>query len=155
MQVLLCSSLRSGAQLKSVITLIGMLMLFEIKLSLLQVIANVKCTSPSILIRNHNVFGFFLMILLITFPFKMPWEHAFFLRRDQAKVTSPHSMTSRKGYWHCFCHSHAWALCLYVSIGKEGSVPELKYKCHTVKKLMMQRVFLSEKKENESDAGKS
>ncbi|XP_019751066.1 general transcription factor 3C polypeptide 6 isoform X2 [Hippocampus comes] len=36
--------------------------------------------------------------------------------------------------------------------GKEGSVPELKYKCHTVKKLMMQRVFLSEKKENESDA---
>ncbi|XP_051917913.1 general transcription factor 3C polypeptide 6 [Hippocampus zosterae] len=36
--------------------------------------------------------------------------------------------------------------------GKEGSVSELKYKCHTVKKLMMQRVFLSEKKENESDA---
>ncbi|XP_061630247.1 general transcription factor 3C polypeptide 6 isoform X1 [Phyllopteryx taeniolatus] len=37
--------------------------------------------------------------------------------------------------------------------GKEGSGSKLKYKCHTVKKLMMQRIFLSEKKENESDAG--
>ncbi|XP_061532778.1 general transcription factor 3C polypeptide 6 isoform X3 [Phycodurus eques] len=36
--------------------------------------------------------------------------------------------------------------------GKEGSGSKLKYKCHTVKKLMMQRIFLSEKKENESDA---
>ncbi|XP_077425377.1 general transcription factor 3C polypeptide 6 isoform X1 [Vanacampus margaritifer] len=36
--------------------------------------------------------------------------------------------------------------------GKEASVPELNYRCHTTKKLMMQRVFLSEKKENESDA---
>nr|XP_061812816.1 general transcription factor 3C polypeptide 6-like [Nerophis lumbriciformis] len=36
---------------------------------------------------------------------------------------------------------------------KDGSAPELKYKCHTVKKLMMQRIFLSEKKENETDAG--
>uniref|UniRef100_A0AAQ4QF13 Transcription factor TFIIIC triple barrel domain-containing protein n=2 Tax=Gasterosteus aculeatus aculeatus TaxID=481459 RepID=A0AAQ4QF13_GASAC len=30
---------------------------------------------------------------------------------------------------------------------KAGSVPELKYICHTAKKLMMQRVFLVEKKE--------
>ncbi|KAM9815381.1 general transcription factor 3C polypeptide 6 isoform X1 [Syngnathus typhle] len=35
----------------------------------------------------------------------------------------------------------------------KGGVPELQYKCNTVKKLMMQRVFLSTKKENESDAG--
>lgn len=33
--------------------------------------------------------------------------------------------------------------------GKD-SAPELKYKCHTVKKLMMQRVFLTERKEGES-----
>ncbi|XP_075945999.1 general transcription factor 3C polypeptide 6 isoform X1 [Anarhichas minor] len=31
--------------------------------------------------------------------------------------------------------------------GKADSVPELKYMCHTVKKLMMQRIFLVEKKE--------
>ncbi|XP_077452767.1 general transcription factor 3C polypeptide 6 [Stigmatopora argus] len=37
--------------------------------------------------------------------------------------------------------------------GKDGNAPELKYMCHTVKKLMMQRIFLSERKENESDAG--
>lgn len=33
--------------------------------------------------------------------------------------------------------------------GKDG-VPELKYMCHTVKKLMMQRIFLTEKREGES-----
>ncbi|XP_030281974.1 general transcription factor 3C polypeptide 6 isoform X1 [Sparus aurata] len=38
--------------------------------------------------------------------------------------------------------------------GKEGSDPELKYTCHTTKKLMMQRIFLTEKKEGEiSTAG--
>ncbi|XP_066561288.1 general transcription factor 3C polypeptide 6 [Amia ocellicauda] len=31
--------------------------------------------------------------------------------------------------------------------------PHLKYKCHTVKKLMMQRTFLSEKKEGEDSTG--
>ncbi|XP_068579005.1 general transcription factor 3C polypeptide 6 isoform X1 [Cebidichthys violaceus] len=31
--------------------------------------------------------------------------------------------------------------------GKADSGPELKYMCHTVKKLMMQRIFLVEKKE--------
>ncbi|KAL6106838.1 gtf3c6 [Pungitius sinensis] len=31
--------------------------------------------------------------------------------------------------------------------GKAGSVPALKYMCHTTKKLMMQRIFLVEKKE--------
>ncbi|XP_072290550.1 general transcription factor 3C polypeptide 6 [Eucyclogobius newberryi] len=31
--------------------------------------------------------------------------------------------------------------------------PELKYMCHTVKKLMMQRVFLTEKKEGETSQG--
>ncbi|KAM9351684.1 general transcription factor 3C polypeptide 6 isoform 2-T2 [Symphorus nematophorus] len=34
--------------------------------------------------------------------------------------------------------------------GKADSGPELKYKCHTVKKLMMQRIFLTEKKEGET-----
>ncbi|KAJ8411164.1 hypothetical protein AAFF_G00171700 [Aldrovandia affinis] len=32
------------------------------------------------------------------------------------------------------------------------SSPKLKYKCHTVKKLMMQRTFLTEKKEGESSS---
>ncbi|XP_041112175.1 general transcription factor 3C polypeptide 6-like [Polyodon spathula] len=31
--------------------------------------------------------------------------------------------------------------------------PQLKYKCHTVKKLMMKRTFLSEKKEGEESSG--
>ncbi|XP_034391093.1 general transcription factor 3C polypeptide 6 isoform X2 [Cyclopterus lumpus] len=31
--------------------------------------------------------------------------------------------------------------------------PELKYMCHTVKKLMMQRIFLVEKKEGETSTG--
>ncbi|MBN3271342.1 TF3C6 factor, partial [Polyodon spathula] len=31
--------------------------------------------------------------------------------------------------------------------------PQLKYKCHTVKKLMMKRTFLSEKKEGEEGSG--
>ncbi|XP_029378384.1 general transcription factor 3C polypeptide 6 [Echeneis naucrates] len=33
---------------------------------------------------------------------------------------------------------------------KSDSNPELKYKCHTVKKLMMQRIFLTDKKEGET-----
>ncbi|XP_018519456.1 general transcription factor 3C polypeptide 6 isoform X1 [Lates calcarifer] len=33
------------------------------------------------------------------------------------------------------------------------SGPELKYMCHTVKKLMMQRIFLTEKKEGETSTG--
>ncbi|XP_073328221.1 general transcription factor 3C polypeptide 6 isoform X2 [Pagrus major] len=37
--------------------------------------------------------------------------------------------------------------------GKEDSVPELKYTCHTAKKLMMQRIFLTEKKEGETSTG--
>ncbi|KAG7521664.1 calumenin-B [Solea senegalensis] len=32
------------------------------------------------------------------------------------------------------------------------SVPDLKYMCHTVKKLMMQRIFLTERKEGETSA---
>ncbi|XP_074534634.1 general transcription factor 3C polypeptide 6 [Halichoeres trimaculatus] len=36
---------------------------------------------------------------------------------------------------------------------KENGDPELKYMCHTVKKLMMQRVFLTEKKEGEPSTG--
>lgn len=34
--------------------------------------------------------------------------------------------------------------------GKADSVPDLKYKCHTTRKLMMQRIFLVEKKEGET-----
>lgn len=34
--------------------------------------------------------------------------------------------------------------------GKAASDPELKYICHTVKKLTMQRIFLTEKKEGET-----
>lgn len=37
--------------------------------------------------------------------------------------------------------------------GKAGSNPELKYTCHTAKKLMMQRIFLTEKKEGETSTG--
>ncbi|XP_042268520.1 general transcription factor 3C polypeptide 6 [Thunnus albacares] len=37
--------------------------------------------------------------------------------------------------------------------GKSESGPELKYMCHTVKKLMMQRIFLTEKKEGETNTG--
>ncbi|KAG5830762.1 hypothetical protein ANANG_G00314030 [Anguilla anguilla] len=38
------------------------------------------------------------------------------------------------------------------SNGEAESSPKLKYKCHTVKKLMMQRTFLSERKEGESSS---
>nr|XP_046248959.1 general transcription factor 3C polypeptide 6 [Scatophagus argus] len=34
--------------------------------------------------------------------------------------------------------------------GEEDSSPQLKYTCHTAKKLMMQRIFLTEKKETET-----
>ncbi|XP_044050702.1 general transcription factor 3C polypeptide 6 [Siniperca chuatsi] len=37
--------------------------------------------------------------------------------------------------------------------GKADSGPELKYMCHTVKKLMMQRIFLTEKKGGETSTG--
>ncbi|XP_023647229.1 general transcription factor 3C polypeptide 6 [Paramormyrops kingsleyae] len=37
--------------------------------------------------------------------------------------------------------------------GDKESSPQLQYKCHTVKKLMMQRTFLSEKKEGEPSSG--
>ncbi|KAF3854746.1 hypothetical protein F7725_022801 [Dissostichus mawsoni] len=37
--------------------------------------------------------------------------------------------------------------------GKAESCPELKYMCHTAKKLMMQRIFLVEKKEGETSTG--
>ncbi|XP_034443106.1 general transcription factor 3C polypeptide 6 isoform X2 [Hippoglossus hippoglossus] len=37
--------------------------------------------------------------------------------------------------------------------GQGDSAPELKYMCHTVKKLMMQRIFLTEKKEGETSTG--
>ncbi|XP_018611344.1 general transcription factor 3C polypeptide 6 [Scleropages formosus] len=36
---------------------------------------------------------------------------------------------------------------------ESGGTPELKYMCHTAKKLMMQRTFLSEKKEGEASSG--
>ncbi|XP_041794471.1 general transcription factor 3C polypeptide 6 [Chelmon rostratus] len=36
---------------------------------------------------------------------------------------------------------------------KADSAPELKYMCHTVKKLMMQRIFLTDKKEGETSTG--
>uniref|UniRef100_A0A3Q3W8S1 Transcription factor TFIIIC triple barrel domain-containing protein n=1 Tax=Mola mola TaxID=94237 RepID=A0A3Q3W8S1_MOLML len=36
---------------------------------------------------------------------------------------------------------------------KSESGPELKYTCHTVRKLMMQRIFLTEKKEGETSTG--
>ncbi|CAK6951151.1 general transcription factor 3C polypeptide 6 isoform X1 [Scomber scombrus] len=39
--------------------------------------------------------------------------------------------------------------------GKADSGPELKYMCHTVKKLMMQRMFLTEKKESETNTAGS
>ncbi|KAF7658767.1 hypothetical protein LDENG_00008150 [Lucifuga dentata] len=39
--------------------------------------------------------------------------------------------------------------------GKSNSSPELKYMCHTTKKLMMQRIFLTEKKEGETSTGAS
>lgn len=37
--------------------------------------------------------------------------------------------------------------------GKGSDSPDLKYMCHTVKKLTMQRVFLTDKKEGETSAG--
>ncbi|XP_030586443.1 general transcription factor 3C polypeptide 6 isoform X2 [Archocentrus centrarchus] len=37
--------------------------------------------------------------------------------------------------------------------GKGASGPGLKYLCHTVKKLKMQRIFLTEKKEGETSTG--
>ncbi|XP_056137134.1 general transcription factor 3C polypeptide 6 [Lampris incognitus] len=37
----------------------------------------------------------------------------------------------------------------------ETACPDLKYKCHTVKKLMMQRTFLTDKKEEETNTGGS
>ncbi|XP_019934689.1 general transcription factor 3C polypeptide 6 isoform X2 [Paralichthys olivaceus] len=37
--------------------------------------------------------------------------------------------------------------------GQGDKAPELKYMCHTVKKLMMQRIFLTEKKEGETSTG--
>lgn len=37
--------------------------------------------------------------------------------------------------------------------GQANDGPELKYRCHTVKKLMMQRIFLTEKKEGETSTG--
>uniref|UniRef100_A0AAQ6A133 Transcription factor TFIIIC triple barrel domain-containing protein n=1 Tax=Amphiprion ocellaris TaxID=80972 RepID=A0AAQ6A133_AMPOC len=37
--------------------------------------------------------------------------------------------------------------------GKAHSAPDLKYMCHTVKKLTMQRIFLTEKREDETSSG--
>ncbi|KAJ0069419.1 hypothetical protein NL108_006028 [Boleophthalmus pectinirostris] len=44
---------------------------------------------------------------------------------------------------------------LFEELPRKGkdSTTELKYMCHTVKKLMMQRVFLTEKKEGETGQG--
>uniref|UniRef100_A0A8D2ZP37 Transcription factor TFIIIC triple barrel domain-containing protein n=1 Tax=Scophthalmus maximus TaxID=52904 RepID=A0A8D2ZP37_SCOMX len=39
--------------------------------------------------------------------------------------------------------------------GQADTGPELKYMCHTVKKLMMQRIFLIEKKEGETSTAGS
>ncbi|XP_069567321.1 general transcription factor 3C polypeptide 6 isoform X1 [Brachyistius frenatus] len=39
--------------------------------------------------------------------------------------------------------------------GKSGSSTDLKYICHTVKKLTMQRIFLTEKKEGETSTAGS
>lgn len=48
-----------------------------------------------------------------------------------------------------FPYPSFWHMCA----GKADSGPELKYMCHTVKKLMMQRIFLTEKKEGETSTG--
>uniref|UniRef100_A0A8C6SS53 Transcription factor TFIIIC triple barrel domain-containing protein n=1 Tax=Neogobius melanostomus TaxID=47308 RepID=A0A8C6SS53_9GOBI len=44
---------------------------------------------------------------------------------------------------------------LFEELPRKGkdSAPELKYMCHTGKKLMMQRVFLTERKDGESNQG--
>lgn len=39
--------------------------------------------------------------------------------------------------------------------GNTETGPTLKYKCHTPRKLMMQRIFLTEKKDEESTSGQS
>lgn len=39
--------------------------------------------------------------------------------------------------------------------GNTETAATLKYKCHTPRKLMMQRIFLTEKKEEESRSGQS
>nr|ACO13258.1 General transcription factor 3C polypeptide 6 [Esox lucius] len=39
------------------------------------------------------------------------------------------------------------------SSGEDQASPKLNYKCHTVKKLMMQRTFLTEKKEGDNSSG--
>lgn len=46
-----------------------------------------------------------------------------------------------------------WCLLFFVPLGKASSVAGHQYMCHTVKKLRMQRIFLTEKREDETTAG--
>ncbi|XP_018519459.1 general transcription factor 3C polypeptide 6 isoform X2 [Lates calcarifer] len=51
-------------------------------------------------------------------------------------------------------YEDALGTCVLFEEGPQtDSGPELKYMCHTVKKLMMQRIFLTEKKEGETSTG--
>ncbi|KAM6960592.1 general transcription factor 3C polypeptide 6 [Aplochiton taeniatus] len=51
-------------------------------------------------------------------------------------------------------YEDALGTCVLFEEGQENGDgnPELKYKCHTVKKLMMQRTFLTEKKASETSS---
>ncbi|KAM4619006.1 general transcription factor 3C polypeptide 6 isoform 2-T2 [Polymixia lowei] len=60
---------------------------------------------------------------------------------------------------HVFVGEYEDALGTYVLFeegppnGDTNDNPELKYQCHTVKRLKMQRIFLTEKKEGETSTG--
>ncbi|KAK1794653.1 hypothetical protein P4O66_001369 [Electrophorus voltai] len=50
-------------------------------------------------------------------------------------------------------YEDAVGTCVIFEEDNGGSSPVLRYKCHTMKKLMLQRTFLSERKEGEPNSG--
>lgn len=89
---------------------------------------------------------------------KMLWELVCCLRRNHRKVRCSVCILNDCcvsvilegfSFFLPFTYCPFWNM----SAGKADSDPELKYMCHTVKKLMMQRIFLTEKKEGETSTG--
>lgn len=57
-------------------------------------------------------------------------------------------------YWFAGEYEDAMGTCVLFEEGpQKESGPTLKYKCHTHRKLLMQRIFLTEKKEEERTSG--
>lgn len=95
------------------------------------------------------------ILFLAVVPFlKILWELVCCLKRYHEKVRFNFLKVGKI----VFAFVMVKLMCSFVfgmCQGKANSGTDLKYMCHTVKKLMMQRIFVTEKKEDKTSSGQA